>query len=100
VIDVFLEAGVNCMHPMEPAANMDVVQVRAKYGNRLSFYGGIDKYVLRQGRSAVDAELERKIPPLLETGGCVIALDHRIPNGTPLDTYRYYLQRIRELIGE
>ncbi len=100
VIDVFLDAGINCMHPMEPAANMDVVQVRQKYGNRLSFYGGIDKYVLRQGRDAVDAELEKKIPTLLETGGCVIGLDHRIPDGTPLDTYKYYLSRMWEMMEE
>ncbi len=37
VIDVFLEAGVNCMHPMEPAANMDIVSIRKKYGKRLAF---------------------------------------------------------------
>ncbi|MDH7570847.1 MAG: uroporphyrinogen decarboxylase family protein, partial [Armatimonadota bacterium] len=48
VIDAFLEAGVNCMHPMEPAAGMDIVAIRAKYGKRLAFYGGIDKHVLRR----------------------------------------------------
>lgn len=52
--------------------------------------GGIDKNVLRQSKAAIDAELERKIPPMLRTGGCVLALDHRIPNGTPLENYRYY----------
>jgi hypothetical protein len=98
VLDVFLEAGINCMHPMEPAANMDVVAVRERYGERLAFYGGIDKFALLRGRVAVDAELERKLPPLLETGGCVIALDHRVPNGTPLDTYRYYVQRVWEML--
>jgi len=37
VIDSFLEAGVNCMHPMEPAAGMDIVKVREKYGAALPF---------------------------------------------------------------
>ncbi len=98
VIEPFLEAGVNSMHPMEPAAGMDIVQVREKYGTRLAFYGGIDKHVLRQSKAAIDAELERKIPPMLRTGGCVLALDHRIPNGTPLEHYRYYHKRVWEML--
>jgi len=100
VIDVFLEAGINCMHPMEPAAGMDVVSVRETYGNRLAFYGGIDKFALQKGPEAVDAELERKLPALLKTGGCVIALDHRIPGGVTLATYRHYLQRLWEWCGD
>ena len=99
VIDAFLEAGINCMHPMEPAANMDIVKVREKYGTRLAFYGGIDKYVLSQSKDAIRRELEYKVPPMLKTGGCVLALDHRIPNGTPLENYRYYIQTIWDMIA-
>ncbi len=99
VIDAFLDAGVNCMHPMEPAANMDIVKVREKYGTRLAVYGGIDKHVLRRSRPAIVKELEYKIPPLVKTGGCVLALDHRIPNGTPLENYKFYLQAAWEIMN-
>ena len=98
VIDAFLDAGVNCMHPMEPAANMDIVAIRRKYGTRLAFYGGIDKHVLRRSKADILRELEYKIPPMVQTGGCVIALDHRIPNGTPLEHYRFYLRKVWEIM--
>ena len=97
-IDAFLDAGVNAMLPMEPAANMDVVAVRRKYGTRLAFTGGIDKHVLRRSREDITTELEYKIPPMVKTGGCVIALDHRIPNGTPLDNYRFYVNKAWEIM--
>jgi hypothetical protein len=100
VIPAFLEAGVNCMHPMEPAANMDIVKIRQEYGNRLAFYGGIDKHVLRRSKPEILQELEYKLPPLLKSGGYVIALDHRIPNGTPLDHYRFYVQAVWEMIEQ
>jgi hypothetical protein len=100
VIDAFLDAGVNCMHPFEPAAGMDMVATRGKYGRRLAIYGGIDKHVLRQDLAAIDAELAYKIPPMVASGGCVLALDHRIPNGTPLANYRYYIQRVWEMIED
>ncbi len=98
VIPAFLDAGVNVMHPMEGAANMDVVAVRETYGERLAFYGGIDKHIIRRSREEIVAELEAKIPPMIATGGCVIALDHRIPNGTPLENYRFYVDTAWEII--
>ncbi len=93
VIPAFLGAGVNCMHPMEPAANMDIVQIREQYGTQLAFYGGLDKRVLRRSKDEIAQELEYKIPPMVATGGCVLALDHRIPNGTPLDNYCFHVDK-------
>ena len=99
VIDAFLDAGINCMHPMEPASNMDIVKVREKYGTKLAFYGGIDKHVIRRSKEEIVAELEYKIPPMVASGGCVIALDHRIPNGTPLENYKFYIEKAWEIIN-
>lgn len=99
VIEPFLEAGVNLMYPVEPAAGMDLVRLRERYGSRLAFMGGLDKHVLRGTRAEIDAELERKVPAMMATGGCLLGLDHRIPNGTPLANYRYYVDRMWELMG-
>ena len=98
VIPAFLESGVNCMHPMEPAANMDIVKIREQYGTKLAFYGGIDKHIIRRSKDEIIAELEYKIPPMVSTGGCVLALDHRIPNGTPLENYRFYVSKAWEIM--
>lgn len=98
VIEAFIDAGINCMYPMEPAAGMDIVKVREKYGNRLAFYGGLDKHVLRRSREEIAAELEYKIPPMIHTRGCMLSMDHRIPNGTPLENYRFYLRKAWEII--
>jgi len=99
LIPVFLEAGINCMHPMEPAANMDIVKIRQKYGSQLAFYGGINKHILRQNKEDIMKELEYKIPPMVKSGGCALALDHRIPNGTPLENYRFYIHKSWEIMN-
>jgi len=99
VLDVLLECGLTCAFPMEPAAGMDVVRLRGRYGRRLAMLGGIDKHVLRQDRAAIRRELEYKMQPSLRAGGMVFALDHRIPNGTPLENYRYYVDTGREILG-
>jgi hypothetical protein len=99
VLDAFVACGVNVTHPCEPAAGMDIVAVRRKYGDRLAILGGIDKHVLRGSREEIDRELEYKMQPLMRRGGTVFSLDHRIPNGTPLENYRYYVRRGREILG-
>ncbi len=99
VIDTFIECGVNSFFPMEPSAGMDIVKIREKYGNKFAMLGGIDKHVLRLSKSAIRKELEYKMQPLMKKGGMVFGLDHRIPNGTPIENYRYYVDLGREILG-
>lgn len=99
VIDSFLAAGLNCIYPMEPAAGMDIVELRKRYGRRLAMLGGIDKHVLRGSKQEIRGELEYKMQPLMREGGMVFGLDHRIPNGTPIENYRYYVDTGREILG-
>jgi hypothetical protein len=54
--------------------------------------------VIRRSREEIAAELEYKIPPIVRTGGCVLSLDHRIPNNTPLANYRFYIQKAWEIL--
>jgi len=35
----------------------------------------------------------------MREGGIVFALDHRIPNGTPLENYRYYVNTVKEMLN-
>jgi len=99
VMDALIDCGVNVFYPLEPAAGMDMVRLREKYGRQIYFKGGIDKHVLREGKDAIYKELKYKIDPLLKEGGCVFALDHRITNGTPLADYRYYVDTARDMLG-
>jgi len=99
VIDALLDCGITSLYPMEPAAGMDIVEVRKKYGNRLAMLGGLDKHILRRSKEEIRRELEYKLQPLMREGGMVFGLDHRIPNGTPLENYRYYAATGCEILG-
>jgi len=99
IIPNLVDAGINCMIPIEPAAGMDTVALRERYGKSFAMMGGIDKHVLRQSKEAIRRELEYKMQPSMRRGGTVFGLDHRIPNGTPLANYRYYVDLGREILG-
>ena len=99
ILDSFLDCGLNSFHPFEPAAGMDMVKIRKKYGKKIAIRGGIDKHVLRKSKVEIQKELEYKMQPFMLEGGTVFGLDHRIPNGTPLENYRYYVDSGREILG-
>ncbi|MBQ0126014.1 MAG: hypothetical protein KBS59_06825 [Clostridiales bacterium] len=99
VIDAFIECGVNIFYPCEPAGDMDIVKLREKYGKKIAFRGGIDKHVIRRTKEEIKAELDYKMQPKMLEGGIVFGLDHRIPNGTPLENYIYYVNYAREKLG-
>lgn len=99
IVDSLLHAGINSVLPNEPAAGMDIVAMRTQYGDRLRLVGGLDKFAPRTSREAIDAELDYKTQPIMREGGVIFGLDHRIPNGTPIDLYRYYVRRAREKLG-
>lgn len=99
LIDTFIECGVNVIFPCEPAGGMDIVALRKKYGHKIAFVGGIDKHVLRRSKEEIKAEVDYKMQECMMDGGVVFGLDHRIPNGTPLENYIYYVNCAREKLG-
>jgi len=99
VLSVFADAGINIFYPCEPAAGMDIVTIRRNYGKRFAMLGGIDKHVLRRSREEIRKELEYKLQDSMRGGGMCFGLDHRIPNGTPLENYRYYVKTAQEMLG-
>lgn len=99
ILNSLMAGGINMFHPCEPASNMDVVAMRTRFGTRLAFEGGINKYALLEGKEAIDRELKRVVPAMVRSGGCMLSLDHRIPNGVTIESYRYYIRRLQEIIA-
>lgn len=99
LIPLMLEAGINCLWPLEVASGMDPVALRREYGRDLVLAGGIDKREIAKDRAAIDRELEAKILPLRDAGGYIPHLDHTFPPEVSYDNLRYYLDKKAELLG-
>lgn len=98
LIPLLIEAGINGLMPLEAAANQDPVALRREYGHDLLLWGGIDKRALAQDKAAIEAELQSKLPPLLEDGGYLPTLDHTAPPDIPYQNFLYYLDLKRKIV--
>ena len=98
IVEPWLEAGYNCLFPIEVRAGTDPVALRAQYGRDLLLLGGYDKMALLQDRRAILAELKR-LEPVVAEGGFIPHVDHRTPAGVTLENYCYYLREKRAMLG-
>ncbi|UCC67094.1 MAG: hypothetical protein JSV79_08065 [Armatimonadota bacterium] len=95
LVGLWLEAGINCMFPVEVAAGSDPIELRDKHGREILLLGGVNKRALIAGKEAIRKELKR-IAPYVKEGGWIPHVDHRVPADVTLENYRYYLALKRE----
>lgn len=100
LIPLWLDAGVNCMFPVEVGTwSGDPVVFREQYGKDLLLMGGFDKHILARTKQEIESEVYRLLP-LVEEGGYIGFCDHRVPPDVPLDNYLYYLEMVRNVWGK
>ncbi len=96
LIPQFLEAGVTGMYPMETSAGMDVVKLRKQYP-RFQMMGGVPKYDMALGPQRIE-EFLTPVAALLKHGGYVPTGDHCISPGVSWEQFKYYRNRLNEII--
>lgn len=100
LIPMWLDAGVNCMFPIEVGTwHADPVAFRKKFGKSLLLMGGVSKHILSSTPQEIDAEVKRLLP-LVESGGYIPMPDHRVPPDVPLKNYYHYLRTARRIWGK
>jgi uroporphyrinogen decarboxylase len=86
IIPDLIEIGVDVLNPVQPLAkDMDSKELKEKFGQKLTFHGGVDiQRVLPFGSvEEVRAEAKRRIDALAPGGGYVFAPAHNIQPEIP-----------------
>jgi len=92
VLDGLVNAGISILNPIEPRANMDVVELRRRYGQSLSFVGGLCNSCILP--TASDEEVRRHVEHVLsiaDDGGLVIG-SHSIGNDVTQERYELVME--------
>lgn len=94
-----IRAGVDMLQAMEVKAGMDVLRLNKLYGDKLGFMGNIDiREIISNDRRRIDAELRKKILPLMKTKTpFILSSDHSTPPDVGYDSFLYFRDRGLEL---
>jgi uroporphyrinogen decarboxylase len=98
LVPLWLEAGVNCMFPLEVHPGSDPVKFRKMFGKQLLLRGGLEKYQLAHGKKEIIEELKR-VEKVVQEGGYIPHGDHRIPEDVPYENYIYYTREKLNMLG-
>ena len=85
VIDDLVDVGVDILNPVQVSAMGDMAEVKARFGDKIVFWGGIDTQRVMPFGSVddVDAEVKLRIRELGPGGGFVVAAVHAIQPDVP-----------------
>ncbi len=97
LIPMLIEAGLDCLQPLEVKAGMDAVKLKKKYGGRLCLMGGIDVRLMEHpDNSRIEKEIREKFESLKKGGGYIYHSDHSIPVSVSFDRYTAVMRHVRK----
>lgn len=98
LLDDFVAAGIDGLNPIERQAGMDLADLKARYGDRLTLCGGVDiNELVRHG--TVEAVIEGTKQAILDAGrdgGYLCGSSTELDNDLPAENVIAMLETIRE----
>ena len=84
-----VEAGINALHPIEPAAGMDIMEVKRRYGDRIAVIGNIDCSIVLplMGEKEVEEVVKETIAKVAPGGGYILSSSNSIHPGVKPENF-------------
>ncbi len=95
LIPYLIEAGFDCLQPLEVKAGMDPIELKKEFGNKLALMGGIDvRKMALDDPGPIEEEIRTKFEIAKKGGGYIYHSDHSVPKNVSFQHY----QRVIELV--
>ena len=97
LIPAIIEAGFDCLQPLEVKAGMDVRELKREYGDRLALFGGIDARLMSDPDfSRIEEEIRGKFSIAKTGGGYLYHSDHSVPVNVSFEQFCHVIQCARK----
>jgi uroporphyrinogen decarboxylase len=97
VLDLYVQAGFDCIQPIEAKAGMDIRNICPKYGRQLATFGNIDVMVLMSNdRALIEDEIRTKFAAAMATKGYAYHSDHSVPPQVTWPTYEFVIECVNK----
>jgi uroporphyrinogen decarboxylase len=98
LVPLLIEAGLDCLQPIEVKGGMDLVKLKKAFGDRLAFIGGMDaRALISNDLERVRQELECKVPQAMAGSGYILQVDHSVSGQVDYETYKYFVEKGLEI---
>jgi uroporphyrinogen decarboxylase len=96
IVPDMIEAGLDCLQPLEVKAGMDVIEMKKSFHGKLSMMGGIDVRAMgAEDPAVIEEEIATKIPAAMAGGGYIYHSDHSVPDNISFERYEYVMELVK-----
>ena len=98
ILDDLIEIGLDVFNPVQPnVPGHEPHELKARFGDRLSFWGAIDQQQLLPNGSPdeIDADVKAKIEALGSGGGYMVAPAHILQGDTPVENVEAFIEAVK-----
>jgi len=99
LIPDLIEAGWDCLQPLEAKAGLDVRELKPLYGDRLAFMGNIDVRKMAEAENnpdIIEEEIRTKFEVAKRNGGYIYYSDHSVPDNVSFKSYCITMEFVRK----
>ena len=97
LIPDLIDAGLDCLQPLEVKAGMDLKELKPAFGDDLAFFGGIDVRLMEDPDPAgIEAEIREKFAAAKPGGGYLYHSDHSIPKDVSFERFQHVMRLVRD----
>lgn len=98
IIDDILDAGFDCIDPIDPIAGMDLAYIKKTYGNRIAIKGNVDCAYTLTFKSVEETieETKRCIKTGAPGGGYILSSSNTIHSSVKPENYIAMLETVKE----
>jgi len=99
ILEDLIEIGMDVFNPVQPnVPGHEPYDLKQKFGNRLSFFGGIDQqWLLPKGnKEEIEKDVKSKISIFGKDGGYMIAPAHIIQADTSIENIEVFLNAVKK----
>jgi len=98
ILDMLVEAGIDALHPIEPAAGMRIEEVKRRYGDRIAVIGNVDCSIVLPLLSELDVVevVKETIAKAAPGGGFVLSSSNSIHPGVKPENFLAMVKAARE----
>jgi len=98
LLDMFVEAGYEAYQSIQESASMDLAQLKARYGEQLTLWGGVRVEHLVSGSPAdIRSDVERAFRVAAPGGGFILGTSHSVAVGTKYENFMAMLDAYHTL---
>ena len=98
LIPDLIDAGIDALHPIEKAAGNDIVEIKEKFGNKLTLVGNVPIPLLTHGTIKDTSEYVKYLLKNISiNGGHIISSSHSITSSCKLNNFLAYYKTLEDM---